>query len=80
MTQIDLSEAILRPSDVFAAPEHVLASHFSQAEKIQILEAWELDLMRLQASDDENMMGDEGDLLHRVHDTLTLLRRKNETT
>lgn len=74
MEKIDINDALINPSAVFNMPEDVLKSDISLANQIKILELWEHDLHLLQTCDEENMAGDDLQLLRRIHDCLLKLK------
>lgn len=65
-----LDEALTNPSEVFDRPEQVVHdARFGTADKLRILERWEIDAKLLQIATEENMGGndsEDGDLLQRV--------------
>ena len=64
---MDLEQAMLDPSRVFAEPAAVCeAPTLTRAQKIEILRRWEYDARELQVAADENMGNDPGNLLTEV--------------
>lgn len=79
MQDPDFQTAKLDPTAVFDKPEQVLeADHFTDAEKIEILQRWRYDVLELMVAAEENMLGDDDssqrNLLQRI---LTLLHKLN---
>ena len=72
-----LDKALTDPSQVFDGPEQVVHdARFSAADKLRILERWEIDAQLLQVATEENMGGDVGEdgaLLQRVRRSLNAL-------
>ncbi len=61
MTKSVVGKAIADPSRMFPSPSAVLeAGDLSRAEKIKVLQSWELDARRLLESADENMTDERG--------------------
>jgi primosomal protein N'' len=53
---IDLDQARLNPSEVFASPNEVLQHRdLSRTQKIEVLRRWAQDAQALQVAEDENM-------------------------
>ena len=64
---MDINQAMLDPTSVFADPEEVLtAEGLTREQKIQILRRWEYDARELQVADEENMGGGPPDKLDQV--------------
>jgi hypothetical protein len=63
----DIDKALLDPTSVFRTPEDVLkANDITRDQKIEILRRWEYDARELEVAADENMIGNNSDLLERV--------------
>ncbi len=77
MTKSVVNEAIADPSRMFPNPTAVLdAKNLSRAEKIKVLQNWELDAKRLLESADENMTDERGrerNQLPEIHKALRAL-------
>ena len=72
-----LDKALTDPSEVFDGPEQVVHdARFGTADKLRILERWEIDAKLLQVATEENMggnVGEDGALLQRVRRSLDAL-------
>ena len=65
--ELDLDQAMLDPTSVFAGPEDVVASEeMTDAQKVEILRRWGYDALELEVAEEENMTGGEPDILDRV--------------
>lgn len=77
MTKSVVNKAIADPSRIFPNPLAVLeAADLSRAEKIKVLQNWELDAKRLLESADENMTDERGrerNQLPEIHKALRAL-------
>lgn len=74
MSEVDLERALNDPADVFENPDAVVRhSALSREQKIQILNNWQLDASRLEASEGEGMGGDDAPMLRRVRLALAAL-------
>ena len=70
---IDFERALKNPTNVFKSPEDLLASEeLSRKQKIEILHQWEYDEREMEVAAEENMMGDQEDVLDLI---LRALRR-----
>lgn len=70
----DIDKALLDPASVFDSPGDVLnADDISQDQKIEILRRWEYDARELQVASEENMPGNNSDILDRVLEALNKL-------
>ncbi len=80
-TTLDLDEIRKDPSRHFEAPHDVLEhSQFSQTQKLEILEQWELDARELETAASENMAGGEPSCLLEVREAIhQLMNAKPET-
>jgi hypothetical protein len=64
---IDVKQALLDPTSVFAAPEDILANGaLDRDTKIEILRRWGYDALELQVAEEENMTGGEPNILDRI--------------
>lgn len=64
---MNLEQAMLDPSSVFASPAAVCdASELTRAQKIEILRRWEYDARELQVATEENMGGGPAGRLDQV--------------
>jgi hypothetical protein len=78
LTKQELTEAITSPVSIFDFPLEVVACPgLSRDQKIEILKRWELDARALQRATDENMSGDEPNLLDEVNRALMMLDPEN---
>jgi len=70
----DIDKAMLDPTSVFRKPEDVLKAHdLTREQKIEILRRWKYDARALEVAADENMTGNNSDLLYRVLNALNEL-------
>jgi hypothetical protein len=70
----DFDKALLDPTSVFRTPEDVLkAQDLTREQKIEVLRRWEYDARELEVAADENMIGNNSDLLDRVLKSLSKL-------
>jgi len=70
----DIEQSMLDPTSVFAKPEDVLkAGDLSREQKIEVLRRWEYDARELEVAADENMTGNNSDLLDKVLQALEKL-------
>jgi len=64
---MDLKRALENPTDIFEAPEDVLADETLDREnKRAILQTWEQDARELAEAEEEGMAGGEPSMLQRV--------------
>ena len=72
--EIDLEQARLDPSSIFASPES-LRDHagLTQAQKIELLRRWAYDASELAVAEEEGMIGGEPSVLARVLSVLNEL-------
>ncbi|MBA3988310.1 hypothetical protein [Aliidiomarina maris] len=57
---MDIDKVVQSPADYFASPAQVATEPaLNTAQKIKVLESWQVDANRLLTSDAENMPGDE---------------------
>ena len=77
MSEIDLEQALNDPAGQFAAPDAVV-NHLTltREQKVQILNNWQLDASRLEASEGEGMRSEAAPMLHRVHVALAALLKQ----
>lgn len=62
-----LADALLDPTKHYSSPEDVLDDRqLSKKDKIAILEQWVYDARELEVADEENMQGNDDDLLDKV--------------
>ncbi|MEQ9490977.1 MAG: hypothetical protein RIM72_18525 [Alphaproteobacteria bacterium] len=72
--QPDYEEIVRDPSAWFDRPDQVVAaSGLTEAQKIEVLRAWELDARQLMNATEENMPGGEESKLDSVLDSLKRL-------
>ena len=70
----DIEKALLDPSSEFDTPGDVLkAGDISREQKIEILRRWEYDARELLVASEENMPGNNSDILDRVLEALNTL-------
>jgi hypothetical protein len=70
----DFDKALLDPTSEFRTPEDVLKAHdLTREQKIEVLRRWEYDARELEVASDENMIGNNSDLLDRVLKSLSKL-------
>ena len=63
----DIDKALLDPGSVFEKPSDVPnAEDLTKEQKIEILRRWEYDARELQVASEENMPGNNSDLLDEV--------------
>jgi hypothetical protein len=76
MSKVNLEQALNDPADLFESPDAVVHHPtLTQEQKIQILNNWQLDASRLEASEGEGMGGEDAPMLHRVRIALAALMR-----
>ena len=64
---IDVEQALLDPTSVFAGPDDVVsADGIDRETKIEILRRWGYDALELEVAEEENMTGGEPDRLDKV--------------
>ena len=64
---MDIEQAMLDPSSVFANPEAVLQeASLSTEEKVKILKRWEYDARELAVAEEENMAGGPPNMLEDI--------------
>ncbi len=63
----DIEKAMFDPTAVFRTPEEVLLREdMSREQKIEVLRRWAYDARQLQVADEENMGGQESDILDEI--------------
>ena len=63
----DIDKAMFDPTAVFRAPEEVLwREDMSREQKIEVLRRWAYDARQLQVADEENMGGQQPDILDEI--------------
>lgn len=73
----ELQKILHDPSAAFADPCEVLCQgRLSRDDKVRVLEQWRYDQVRLQAANDENLVGDtdSGALIRKIDECLRQLR------
>ncbi len=76
---MDLKQAMLDPTSVFAKPDDVLQEQsLTREQKIKILRRWEYDARELQVADEENMGGGPPDALDEVLNVLRQLDAESD--
>jgi hypothetical protein len=76
---IDVSAALLNPAGQFKDPTEVLNNRsLSRAEKLKILQQWELDARQLSVAEEENMAGGEENMVGRVSRAMLALGGESE--
>jgi len=78
--KVDVERAKLAPTDEFDHPDQVLAAPISDADKVEILNQWEIDAKALARAGDEGMADGEPSQLHDVQAALQKLRKTNPET
>lgn len=74
MSEVNLERALNDPADLFESPDAVVRHPaLTREQKIQILNSWQLDASRLEASEGEGMLGEDAPMLHRVRLALAAL-------
>jgi hypothetical protein len=77
MSEINLERALNDPADVFENPDAVVRHPvLTREQKVQILNNWQLDASRLEASEGEGMRGETAPMLHRVRIALAALMKQ----
>jgi hypothetical protein len=77
MSEVNLERALNDPADLFESPDAVVHHPtLTREQKIQILNNWQLDASRLEASEGEGMAGEDAPMLHRVRIALAALIRQ----
>ncbi len=63
----DIEKAMLDPTAVFRTPEEVLLREdMTREQKIEVLRRWAYDAGQLQVAEEENMAGQESDILDQI--------------
>ncbi len=63
----DIEKAMLDPTAVFRTPEEVLVREdMSREQKIEVLRRWAYDARQLQVAEEENMGGQQPDILDEI--------------
>lgn len=71
----DIHEALRNPSQVYRQPSAVLQDDsLSREQKIQVLESWKQEAVRLQSSEAEGMVGGERSHLDQVTEAIDSLK------
>ncbi len=74
MTDVDLERALNDPAALFESPDAVVHHPaLTREQKIRVLNNWQLDASRLEASEGEGMGGEDAPMLHRVRVALAAL-------
>ena len=77
MSEINLEQALNDPADVFENPDAVVRHPvLTREQKVQILNNWQLDASRLEASEAEGMRSESAPMLQRVRIALAALMRQ----
>jgi hypothetical protein len=77
MSEINLERALNDPADVFENPDAVVRHPaLTREQKVQILNNWQLDASRLEASEGEGMKGEDAPMLNRARIALAALIRQ----
>lgn len=65
MSDIDVDNAKLDPTEYFEDPDEVMQADISDDDKVTIFKQWEYDLRELLVAEEENMPADDdGESLH----------------
>lgn len=71
---VDIEQAIKNPASVFKSPfEIVESSELSNDQKIKILKSWRYDAKQMSVATEENMPGNNNELLSKIIAALKLL-------
>lgn len=63
----DIEKAMLAPTTIFRTPDDVLLREdLSREQKIEILRRWAYDARQLEVAEEENMGGQQPDILDQV--------------
>jgi hypothetical protein len=77
MSEVNLERTPNDPADLFERPDAVVHHlTLTREQKIQILNNWQRDASRLEASEGEGMAGKDAPMLHRVRVALAALMRQ----
>jgi hypothetical protein len=77
MSEVNLERALNDPADLFESPDAVVHHPtLTREQKVQILNNWQLDASRLEASEGEGMGGEDAPMLHRVRIALAALTQE----
>ena len=77
MSEVNLERALNDPADLFESPDAVVYHPtLTREQKIQILNSWQLDASRLEASEGEGMAGEDAPMLHRVRIALAAVMQE----
>ncbi len=70
----DIEKAMFDPTAVFRTPEEViLREDLSREQKIEVLRRWAYDARQLEVAEEENMGGQETDILDQICSALHAL-------
>ncbi len=70
----DIEKAMLDPTAVFRTPEEVLLREdMTREQKIEVLRRWAYDARQLQVAEEENMGGQQPDILDEILSALHAL-------
>ena len=70
----DIDKAMLDPTAVFRTPEEVLLREdMTREQKVEVLRRWAYDARNLEVAEEENMGGQEPDILDQICRALHLL-------
>src|SRR5215218_7113627 len=74
MSEVNREQALNAPADRFESPDAVVHHPtLTREQKVQILNNWQLDASRLEASEGEGMGDEDAPMLHRVRIALAAL-------
>ncbi|MCZ6734124.1 MAG: hypothetical protein O7B27_16530 [Gammaproteobacteria bacterium] len=63
----DIDKAMLNPTAVFRTPEEVLLREdMTREQKVEVLRRWTYDARNLEVAEEENMAGQEPDILDQI--------------
>ena len=77
---VDIRKALLDPSSIYNAPKDVLKDKtITREQKIEILRRWEYDAIELQVAEEENMQGNNANILDDILRALKELNAEYES-
>lgn len=71
---LDIEKAIKNPSSIFDDPlDLVKSDELTKEEKIKVLKSWRYDAKQMSVATEENMPGNNNDILSKVMEALNIL-------